>query len=809
METCKGTPSSTPTLRAIHACAVLLLCGFLAWGASAFADEGSGAATPASSGGQPTLAVARPDTKLDFNIPAQDLNSAILAFAQQTGIQVFYDTSKIRGLTSSRVIGQYTSQQALDALLADTGISYRFGEEWDRVSLERVSEMSREIQLKDITVTARQGGVQTSISAIPESITIIDAKKIQEQAAVSPEINDLLGKTVPGLTLDPESNFDLLQIRGRSALVLINGVPQNTLLREVGINLQTVDINAIERIEVIRGASATYGFGAQGGIVNIITKRSDSEEPEFTSRARTRFSATHPDHSFSNTFYQSVGGKTGDLDYLANFSFEDRGYSFDATGKRTPNFGFQNEYFNGGASLGYQFTEEQSARVNFNYFRQDPEQEISSVNGVFGRHRADVYVLNDDELVFPVEDGFRDNLNLSAQYTHDDILSSQLNLTYFHQAFRDRRPQNGLGSTDTRNGLRINAVTPVGLIPDLSMNWGVDLLRYENNEKCYGARGGLGFFCGTSDQVFVPQIVQDSIAVYGQWDLPVSDFNFTFGVRHEEFFVDIDDAQNRTLFPGVPFQGGEVEYSSTLFNAGVVYHINEEINVFAGFNQGFDVSQMGRATFQAPSVASLDPQPATTDQYEIGLRVSHDWGRVEISGFYSESDLAATLIQLNPNEPFINLRQPQEIWGVELAVNSNPIGDWTFGGTGTYQDGDVRTPGGVMAIGSEFIAVPRITAYTQYTPFSWWTNRFQVLYTFDRKPFDPADTTFGNGNVNDFFTADLITGFTTPYGNIEFAVENLFNTLYFAPSQAQARNSDFSYYAAQGTNITVGYTLKW
>ncbi len=70
-----------------------------------------------------------------FNIPAQNLNSAILSFANKAGIQVFYDVSRVEGLRSTAVRGSYSPEQALAQLLAGTGVSYRFS--GNSVSLTR------------------------------------------------------------------------------------------------------------------------------------------------------------------------------------------------------------------------------------------------------------------------------------------------------------------------------------------------------------------------------------------------------------------------------------------------------------------------------------------------------------------------------------------------------------------------------------------------------------------------------------------------------------------------------------------------
>jgi iron complex outermembrane receptor protein len=67
-------------------------------------------------------------------------------------------------------------------------------------------------------------------------------------------------------------------LRGRQVLVLIDGIPQSTPLRNGARDLRVIDPSAIERVEVIKGASAIYGNGADGGIINYITKRNKTDK---------------------------------------------------------------------------------------------------------------------------------------------------------------------------------------------------------------------------------------------------------------------------------------------------------------------------------------------------------------------------------------------------------------------------------------------------------------------------------------------------------------------------------------------------
>src|SRR5688500_11150596 len=122
-----------------------------------------------------------------------------------------------------------------------------------------------------VTITATRGA--TPIAALPTSVTVLNRESLDEQAALSRNLHTILGKTLPGFGLSRESESNFGQnLRGRGMLVLLDGVPQNFELRQGALDeLSRIDPSRIERIEVVRGASAAYGSEAAGGIINIIT----------------------------------------------------------------------------------------------------------------------------------------------------------------------------------------------------------------------------------------------------------------------------------------------------------------------------------------------------------------------------------------------------------------------------------------------------------------------------------------------------------------------------------------------------------
>ena len=114
---------------------------------------------------------------------------------------------------------------------------------------------------------------------VSESITrteVVDRKQIEEQG--SRNLSDIL-KSQPGIEVREGIRGQEIRMQGLDpeyVLILIDG---NRVTGRIdgAIDLSRIKAEEIERIEIIKGpASALYGSEAMAGVINIITRRSDS-----------------------------------------------------------------------------------------------------------------------------------------------------------------------------------------------------------------------------------------------------------------------------------------------------------------------------------------------------------------------------------------------------------------------------------------------------------------------------------------------------------------------------------------------------
>jgi outer membrane receptor for ferrienterochelin and colicin len=129
---------------------------------------------------------------------------------------------------------------------------------------------------KNVSVSSRKA---LTTRETPGIISLITAEEIQN--AGSRDLIDVL-RLVPGFEVLQDNQFVMgLGIRGNWAnegkvLVLMDGHYMNELLYQTVSLGNHFPVDAIERIEIIRGpGSAIYGGSAEYGVINIITKAAE------------------------------------------------------------------------------------------------------------------------------------------------------------------------------------------------------------------------------------------------------------------------------------------------------------------------------------------------------------------------------------------------------------------------------------------------------------------------------------------------------------------------------------------------------
>jgi len=136
---------------------------------------------------------------------------------------------------------------------------------------------SSALQSQPIVVTAARH--QQSLQDVSTSIGNITEKEIEYRNAIT--IDDALkyesGLNLTGSQVNIRGSSGYSRGIGSRVLMLVDGIPHMTADTKEA-NFESLQINQIERIEIVKGAgSALYGSSAIGGVINVISKKIESE----------------------------------------------------------------------------------------------------------------------------------------------------------------------------------------------------------------------------------------------------------------------------------------------------------------------------------------------------------------------------------------------------------------------------------------------------------------------------------------------------------------------------------------------------
>ena len=483
--------------------------------------------------------------------------------------------------------------------------------------------------LEEIIITSNRR-VET-LDEVPSSVSVLSSRQIETLSLTSNSVSDIMNE-VPGLALSTSQTSNTGQtLRGRNMLVLIDGIPQSTPLRNGNRDINTIDPNVIERIEVIKGATAIYGNGADGGIINYITKKPLSYKGfESTTELSSGISLVDPDHSLSSKLSQTFSGKTGKLGYVANGSFKQTGVFRDAKGEIvSPSYGLgETDQYNLFGKLNYQINPDHSLEFMYNYFSSNQDTEYINQPGVYGIRPA-IGVIGEDP---GVDQGNRYNHN--GQFTYNAynlIRNTDFNLNLYFQDFQtiyafspffyneETGYTGGQSMIESdKKGARVNFKTPYSIGREFSGDilYGVDILNDVTSQYLVDGR------------LWVPEVAMSNFAPYAQLKSLYKDFVLKAGIRLENINIDIPDYTTIYIVPNggtpqgnVAVEGGELKYNATTFNAGLRYNRWEQFKPFVSFSQSFSIADLGRTLRSATesTIGTISSEAVIASNYEAGF----------------------------------------------------------------------------------------------------------------------------------------------------------------------------------------------
>lgn len=279
----KRSSTGTPTLSKAISLGLLSLCAALPL-ATSHAQE---AAEPASASMQ---------RQHSFDIDAQPLADSLIAFAQQSGLQVSVDPSLVGHLRGNVVRGQMSSEQALSRLLDGSNVGWDYQQQV--LTFHQLASQESAIELSNTVVMGR------SESAY-QGEALIDRRAIENFAGANGDMTTLL-KMHPSVRFDTSQQSSNTPGEINPADISINGAKfyqNNFMVDGISINNDldpgassgsrndvsgqyrlpsnafgiAMDADLLEEVRVYdSNVSAKYGR-FNGGVIDAITRRPTEE----------------------------------------------------------------------------------------------------------------------------------------------------------------------------------------------------------------------------------------------------------------------------------------------------------------------------------------------------------------------------------------------------------------------------------------------------------------------------------------------------------------------------------------------------
>lgn len=731
---------------------------------------------------QDTHAAAPAGAARRFDIPAGPLDTALRSFEQAAGWRVTVANEGIRSLQSPGVAGTLPIEQALEKLLAGTGVIYRKTAA-GAVTLE-LQAVATMIEVTDRIAPLSSPKYTEPLRNTPQTITVIPKSMIEEQGATT--LRDVL-RNVPGLTMTAGEGGapagDNLTLRGFSARndLFVDGV------RDLGP--QSRDPFNMEQVEVVKGpTSAISGRGSTGGTINMVSK-APSTNRYFGGAFNLASDDTRRISADVNVPVKPLGERTA---FRMNLLSHQSGLA----GRDVV------EYERWGAAPSLAFGLGTPSRLTLSYYKlkQDNLSDygipwVPATNNALAAYRdkpapvprntfygfrdRDHERMGSDTATVKFEHDFADSVNLRTQLrygrsTRDSMATpprfASNDSTVINREMRswitkdqiwdnqtDLRARFSTGSIEHtlvaganfthENNIRKNRTAPNS--PTTLLN--------PNPDDQYTGLITLSPFIGDITGKTQALYAFDTVKLGRQWEA-------TGGLRWERFDVD-----------GVSTVPAPVVRLDTMHSlrAGLIYKPAQNGSVYAAYGTSLSPSLEGLSY----GTANTAIEPEKTYTFETGTKWDLLGDRLLLNGAaFRVHKTNARTPGILPDDPPQVLQGTQRVSGIELGVTGNISRTWKLFGAYTFLASEIVKSNNAAERGKPIQNTPK-NSYN-----IWTTYRFRKLTAGGGPRFVGRRTgnNIGTRSVNSYWTAEALASYSVNrHFDLRLNLYNLNNAYYF------------------------------
>ncbi len=673
--------------------------------------------------------------------------------------------------------------------------------------------------LDRVVVTATRSS--KAIDKIPGAVSVISAQEIETQTLVAEDLSAALSVLAPSYAPSRQKMTSFGEsMRGRTALLLFDGVPQSNPLRNGAREGYFADPSLIERIEVISGASAAQGLGATGGIINFISRT--PREPGTRHRLELKYGTQgRGDDALWKAGY-TLEHKSS-FDALLHVGATRRGVGVDGEGRRLGLEAVQGDTQDSSAhdvflKLGRDFGA-QRLQLSVNKFRLEGDGDWKPVAG----NRASGLPTSATPGTPPGKPPRNDVRTVSLDWSHAELAGGQARAQIYKQdfsalygataatTFQDVRlaPLGQLLDQSEvvadKAGVKLSWVRPDLVVQGLELTTGLDWLKDTSQQRL-----------ALTDRTWVPPLKFTSTAPFAQLEYELGAFTIRGGARRESASLKVDGYRTLAFYKNTEVQGGERSFSQWVKSLGAVWRLGGGWSAFASYNEGFGVPDVGlvlrAVSTRKQSVDKLiSLEPVVTDNRELGVTWRGRQGSFSASVYDSRSDLGSQIRVDASTGVGSVLRVPVHVKGLEFSGEFKPLSAWTLsasyarilGKTAAQPDAPLDVSLGARSQGPDKLV---LAAACQFAPKGQLRVQATHLASRDINVGRVVGTARLEEHFRGYTLVDMTATHGTAWGDFGLGIENLFNRQYvgyYAQSNPAGTSDD--YFAGRGRTLTLSW----
>lgn len=628
------------------------------------------------------------------------------------------------------------------------------------------AEATNSIRLKETVVTGT--GFDEVQSSQIKNISVIKKEDIENKGYNT--VEEVL-RNAPGINFVHNGFGMVADIRGQGSVeatkrvaVLVDGIPMNILDLSHGlVPINTVPVDSIEKIEIINGGgSVLYGSGTAGGVINIITSRSQKEKV------------------MGKVYYQNSSFGTNKIGVNTGIKLTDN-FRLDLAYEHLKGNGYRDREkdkfgdFRGGFT--YNITDKQTLRFKASKYKQD-YRELSSLS------LAEVNA-NRKQAGSTITDGELDRTEFSLTYDIQATDRLKLSLTTYKQETERNYDQVTKGSSATvTDGLFKDEKKAINLKGNYNYSSGhlifgydylnADATRNAINEYTITTPRGV-MKMGSETFINLGKNTH-SLFVLNRHSL-TDKLESTVGYRYEHSEYDID-RKAFSVAGGRRSAAGAINSSKTkenhAYEIGLNYKYSDTGNVYTKYERGFRSPSPTELVDKIAGVYTLNNIDSEIyDTVEIGLKDMLGKSFVSATAFFTKTkdEIYTRFTRGHGTNWKVENIQETERKGIELFAEQY-FNKFRINESLTYVDAEI-SKGSKKGNDIPYVSKVKMTLGANYDITTEFSVNANVNY-FSA----PKDD--GNNKLDSRVTADIGATYKNENGlGLQAGIKNLFGKKYY------------------------------